>query len=492
QDNKKASPRQLRHLDFIGQFTTDVRHIQGRDNVVADGLSRISTVSLPPAISCQSLRNAQDVDPELQHFLVTSDTGLQLKLIKPHGSNVAIYCDVSIPGQIRPFIPRNFRQSVFKMLHNLSHPGVKASADLVKARFVWPHVSRDCQKWARCCVACQKAKVQRHTKSPLQNFPPVEHRFEHVHIDLVGPLPPSEGNTYLLTCIDRYTRWPEAFPLPNITAETVAKAFYSGWIARFGVPSKLTTDQGRQFESNLFQEMSKLLGIQVIHTTAYHPSSNGLVERFHRSLKNSLKAATKTSSWTLTLPAVLLGLRNVVKEDLGSTPSELVYGDSVRLPGEFFTPVKICGDNSHEFIRNLKNHFSKIKPSPPEHHSTHKCFVHPKLRECKYVFLREDAVKPPLSPPYSGPYLVVERGEKCFKIKISNSLKTVSIDRLKPAFLLDDNDSPCHPTLPISPVPVPTLPAPITTRSGRVIRPRIFYNSSRHSLRGEYCGQRNI
>jgi len=85
----------------------------------------------------------------------------------------------------------------------------------------------------------------------------------------------------LLTCIDHFIQWPEAVPISDSTAPTVAQAFMSNWISRFGVPSTLTTDQDAQFESNLWNELMKLLGSKRIRMTAYHPISNGLVERFH-------------------------------------------------------------------------------------------------------------------------------------------------------------------------------------------------------------------
>lgn len=130
----------------------------------------------------------------------------------------------------------------------------------------------------------------------LHRFPLPNSRFRHIHVDIVGPLPPSNGNRYLLTIVDRFSRWPEAIPLENMTAHSVAKAFYETWIARFGVPETITTEQGRQFESELFRELSEAMGSEHIRTTAYHPQANGLVERFHRSLKAAIMAVDSKHS----------------------------------------------------------------------------------------------------------------------------------------------------------------------------------------------------
>ena len=115
-------------------------------------------------------------------------------------------------------------------------------------------------------------------------------RFDHVHIDIVGPLPYANGFRYLLTCVDRFTRWPEAIPIVDIRAETVADAFFSRWIARYGTPATITTDRGARFESKLWDNLCNKFGIIRNRTTSYHPQSNGMVERFHRQLKAAIMA----------------------------------------------------------------------------------------------------------------------------------------------------------------------------------------------------------
>ncbi|GFS67361.1 retrovirus-related Pol polyprotein from transposon 412 [Nephila pilipes] len=133
---------------------------------------------------------------------------------------------------------------------------------------------QDVTLWARTCLQCQRAKVSRHTRSEIGKFEPPSSRFEHVHIDLVGPISPSEGFHYCLTCVDRFSKRPEAFPLVEILAKAVLKVFYTGWIKRFGPPLGLTTDERTQFELSLFEALSKFLGTEKQHTTPYHPTKS--------------------------------------------------------------------------------------------------------------------------------------------------------------------------------------------------------------------------
>ncbi|TWW61029.1 hypothetical protein D4764_05G0011190 [Takifugu flavidus] len=217
---------------------------------------------------------------------------------------VTLLCDIST-GRSQPVVPVAWRRRVFDMVHSLSHPGVRASGKLVSA---WPGLCKEVREWAAACVACQRAKVHQHTKAPLEPFTIPARRFDHMHVDLVGPLPPSHGYTHLLTMVDRTTRWPEVVPLPSTTSADVNRAFLSAWVARFGSLSNITSDRGPQFVSDLWSSMVRSLGTQVHHTTAYHPQANGLCERFHHSLKAALRATLSNDSWVDRLPWVMLGL----------------------------------------------------------------------------------------------------------------------------------------------------------------------------------------
>lgn len=154
-------------------------------------------------------------------------------------------------------------------------------------------------------------------------------RFDHVHLDTVGPLPEYNGYKYCVTMLDRFSRWPEAIPTRDITAQTIARIFFDNWIARFGSPKTLTTDQGSQFESQLFTALLSLVGCQRGRTTPYHPASNGLIERWHRPLKAAIMCHLE-KDWTRVLSTVLLGLRTHVRLDINASPSEFLYGHTVR------------------------------------------------------------------------------------------------------------------------------------------------------------------
>lgn len=477
QRSDKCSPRQRRQLDFISQFTTNIQHIKGADNITADTLSRICAIAMPNPINYIEIAESQSNDPELRELLNNSKN-LELRQITFPDTNILLYCDMSTKNA-RPYVPEKYRKQVFSTLHNISHPGIKASNRLVKSRFIWPSLNKDCAKWTKQCLACQKSKVFRHIKSPVSSFPNQTGRFDHVHLDLVGPLPPSRGYSYCLTMIDRYTRWPEAVPIADITAETVAQAFYSGWISRFGCPSLITTDQGRQFESRLFLSLSQLLGVKRIRSSPYHPQSNGLIEEFHRPLKAALKAHGNVH-WSDTLPTVLLGFRTVFKESLQSTVAELVYGTSLRLPGEIFDPTPLA-KSPIELVEELKKHFFVIRPTPTTCHEKTSVFIHPKLKDCSHVFVRHDAVRKPLQNPYDGPFKVLRHGDKTFDLEINGRKSTISVDRLKPAFMENCEIKPQRVSSPKVPrvcsdspktvCPPKAIPEKQTvTRSGRTVR----------------------
>jgi cleavage and polyadenylation specificity factor subunit 1 len=250
---------------------------------------------------------------------------------------------------------------------------------------VWPGIQRECRTWAQACQACQRSKVSRHTVTPPTS------RFLHVHIDLIGPFPTLAGFTYCLTAVDCFTRWPEAIPIPDITAETAARALLSGWISRFGCPHTITTEQGHQFESQLFHSLAKLCDIRLSRTTAYHPAANGLVERFHRTLKVAIMCHAD-QHWTEALPLVLLGIRTAFKTDLHASVAELMYGEPLRIPGKLLAPSAQPPDTSH-LITQLRRHMAKLRPIPATHHTSPGTFVHKDLNTCTHVFLRQDAAR---------------------------------------------------------------------------------------------------
>jgi hypothetical protein len=149
-------------------------------------------------------------------------------------AGVELFGDIST-GVFRPLVPPAFRESAAAALHGVAHPGVEATVRLVTSKFCWPGIRKYVLRYAQRCLSCQKSKVSRHVHLAPAAIAVPHRRFEHVHVDLVGPLPQSSGFSYLFTIVDRTTRWPEAIPLSSIAAADCASALFSGWIQRFGV-----------------------------------------------------------------------------------------------------------------------------------------------------------------------------------------------------------------------------------------------------------------
>ena len=187
--------------------------------MVADALSRINNVTMP-TIDFQQLAADQKNSSEI-HAYRTAISDLVLQDIPFHG--IFFLRDVS-QGKPRPVIPRERTYRVFDAVHSLAHAGPRPTQRAIAERFVWHGLKKDIKRWCKECHSFQAAKVHRHTKVPISSRNPPSGRFLSLHVDLVGPLPPSAGMTYLFTVIDRFTRWPEAIPLPDAKTSTCVKA----------------------------------------------------------------------------------------------------------------------------------------------------------------------------------------------------------------------------------------------------------------------------
>lgn len=487
------SPRVSRQLAHISQYDCELKHISGDENVIADVLSRtvFSVSQKIQNVDYGAVASAQNSDTELETLLrPDAQHSLHFRPFKLDNSPTPLWCEVSA-GTTRVYIPAAFRKEIFKKFHEPSHPGIRATQRLMVRRVVWPGIKKNVRDWTQTCLSCQKAKVCRHVKAPVGKLPMPKGRFSIVHVDVVGPLPPSREHRFLLTCIDRLTRWTEAIPMIDSTAETTARAFLSGWVSRFGSPHTVITDRGVQFESHLWKQMLQGLNTERNRTTAYHPQSNGMIERVHRRLKDGIKAQEHPSNWMDALPLILLYMHSTPSTDNAISPAELAYGEALRLPGEF-QPSGSIGSTRETFLAAL-SHANTLAPQPTREVTKQPTYVPHSLQTATHVLIRTDAVKTGLQLPYLGPFKVIRRDNKVFTVDKSGREYTVSIDRLKPVHLppLNPEEETIAPqsttVVPenYEPVPFPILEPPAAapqptiplspqvyrTRAGREVRP---------------------
>ena len=455
--------RQQRQLSYVAEFTNKIVHVPGRFNLVADLLSRPpQAVTTPPTaqrtapsppptpsqpttslpteealewaaaaavtsevVDLAAMARDQHSCPATRQLMDSSS----LHIIQVPVGHQKLLCDMS-SGRRRPLVPTTWQQKVFNSLHSLAHPGIRASRRMISSRFVWKGMAADVGQWCRDCLQCQKAKITTNITTPVEPIPVPSQRFSHIHVDLVGPLQASsDGHTHIMTIIDRSTRWVEAIPLSSTTATACADALVAGWISRFGVPAVMVTDRGVQFTSAVWAVLCQRLGIKHNTTTAYHPQSNGMIERFHRQLKDSLRARLASTDWPSHLPWVLLGLRAAPKEDHNVSAAELLYGIPLALPGQL---VDTAEPPAATFLDLLRRPPSTSLPTRPLSGPPPAQKPPAKLMATDFVFVRRGAPGLPLSPLYDGPYLVTAKGPKYFTLQVGSRLDRVSVDRLKP------------------------------------------------------------
>ena len=275
---------------------------------------------------------------------------------------------------------------------------------------------------------------------------------ERVAVDIAGPLPTSSsGNRYIVVAMDYFTKWPEAYPVPNQEATTVARVLVDEFFCRFGIPYELHSDQGRNFESKVFQECCNLLGIRKTRTTPLHPESDGMVERFNRTLGQELAKRCRHSqeNWDEHLPTILMSYRSAEHESTGYTPAQLVMGRDLRLPVDLMMPrppeeeeqgtstnfamtLRDRLKEVHAHARSQLNITSQSMKLRKDTRATTETLVPGDMVWC-YNPKRKKGQSPKLMSPWDGPYEVIQKmSSVTYRIRRrkSSALKVVHLNRL--------------------------------------------------------------
>jgi len=240
----------------------------------------------------------------------------------------------------RLVIPEGLKSTVLSCCHDEfsgAHLGERKTWRKVEARSYWENMHRDVVDWCKSCSVCAAKKPPPPHRSLLH---PIHHpntAFETIGIDFIGPLPTTDnGNKYVLVFTDYTTRWVEAFATSDMEAKTVAKIFVNEIVCRHGAPGELLSNQGRNFLSKLIKEVCDYLKTKKIQTTAYHPQTNGLTERFNGTLCRMLSIYTRENQtdWDTFLPMVLFAYRTSEQETTKESPFRLPYGRDARLPND--------------------------------------------------------------------------------------------------------------------------------------------------------------
>ena len=448
------------------------------DRITGQDVPQVATLALSGpeptgGRSWENLREAQLCDPEIKpvlEWMERSKDKPSWEETASHPPATKVYCaqweslkifhgvlyrlweTPSGDATVRQLVlPKSLRREVLQELHNAptsGHLGMAKTLSRVRERFYWLQCRRDVQEWCRSCDLCaQKRGPQRKPKAPLRTYN-VGSPLERIAIDVLGPLPPTEaGNKYILVIADYFTKWVEAYPMVNQEAGTIAELLVQEFISRFGMPLIIHTDQGRNFESALFAEMCKLLDIQKTRTTPYHPQSDGMVERFNRTLEALLSKFVdhNQKDWDEHLQILLMSYRSAVHESTGCSPAKLMMGRELTLPVDLTfgrpeeeepqTTVEYTNalherlERVHDFARNhlklVTDRMRQRYDSSPECH---------RLQPGDAVWLhnpqRTKGLSPKLQRPWQGPFTVIKRiNDVVYRIKLSPTAKPKVVHR---------------------------------------------------------------
>ena len=268
-------------------------------------------------------------------------------------------------GQWKAIVPPVGRASILREHHDsriAGHFGLeKTLSRLRQSPYFWPKMRTTVEDWCKECAVCARTKApNRKVKAPMQSVG-AGVTLERVGIDVMGPLPETDkGNRFVLVIGDYWTKWMEAYPIPDHTASTVASVLVYQFISRFGIPQQIHSDQGREFEARLFQEMCELLQVDKTRTTPWRPCSNGLVENFNRTLGAMLRQMTSKHQrdWDEHIDLATMAYRSTVHESTGQTPNRMMLGRELPMPSHLLVetpePDKSQDSTDLTFVARLE------------------------------------------------------------------------------------------------------------------------------------------
>ena len=232
-------------------------------------------------------------------------------------------------------IPKSWKYTILVETHDkMGHQGNNCTYSLIKQQYYWKGMAKNVKDYIQRCPTChqEKAQVQLY---PLHMTEIPDRPFDKIAMDLVTDFTESnKGNKHILTIIDLLTGWPEAIPIPNKSANIITKAFIRHYLPRHMCPQFILSDNGTEFKNQVFNKVTKDLGIERIFSTPYHPQSNGKLETFHKFLKPTLKklCADDQDNWDDYVEQVLGTYRGVPNLTTGKSPFFLVYGRNGNQP----------------------------------------------------------------------------------------------------------------------------------------------------------------
>lgn len=296
----------------------------------------------------------------------------------------------------------------------------------IRQRFYWGHCREDVENWCKRCTNCASVKGP-HTRSrgtlKLYN---VGAPWERIALDVAGPFPTSNsGNKYILVIMDYFTKWPEVFAIPNQEAVTIAEKLVNEVCCRFGVPLVIHSDQGRNFESAVFQETCRIMGLHKTRTTAYHPQSDGMVERFNQTLERHLAKVVEShqKEWDRHITLFVMSYRSATHESTAVTPAYANFGRELRLPADLLTGrPPDTPSNITEYASDLRDRIDDVHMLVREHGQQASIKMKTRYDRKSYQVgfeegslvwlhnpMRRVGKSPKLSPSWEGPYKVVTK-----------------------------------------------------------------------------------